>query len=285
MLWKFFIWEGDMATAGLEPCGMFSPTHLIFTVICLVAIFFAVTRSRGMTEKQLDNIVLRIAIVTTCLELGKIIFNWVNGGFTPNHWLPLTFCSFAIYSYWMIAFGNKEVHEMGKGYIVGGGIIAGLTFLVLPMTSVSTYPMFHYLSCYSMIFHSLMMYVGLSYLINGYYVFDLKIGYRKYLQFTLPACLLALTVNIVYGFFDSVQNCNMMFLSDPYRLVNILPFVKSVYDAAPFFYSLGVLAVYLTIPFFLPYGVCRLTKWTVDRKKAAEIPALELEHDPDLIEK
>ncbi len=276
MLRNFFVWEGDMEAAGLEPCGMFSTTHLIFTVVCLAAVFFAVYRSRGMTEKQLDNIVFRIAIIVTALECGKIVFNWVNGGFTPNHWLPLTFCSFAIYAYWMLAFGNKTVHEIGKGYIVGGGIIAGLAFLVVPMTSVATYPMFHFLSCYSMIFHSLMMYVGLSYLINGYFQFDLRSGYRKFLAFCLPACLFALTVNIVYGFFDIVENCNMMFLSHPYRLAEILPLIGEVYEAIPFFYTLVVLAVYLTVPYFLPYGVSLLAV-CYRRKKKAAIPETEKE--------
>ncbi len=276
MLWNFFIWEEDMAAAGVEACGMFSPTHLIATVICLALLFFCVVRSRGFSEKKLDRIAFFAAIVTTALELGKITFNLVHGGFTPNHWLPLTFCSFAIFSYWMLAFGRGFIHDIAKGYICGGGIIAGLTFLVVPMTSVATYPMFHYLSCYSMIFHSLMMYVGFSYLLNGYFRLDMK-GYRRFLAFTVPAVALALAVNLVYALFDDLTNCNMMFLSHPYRLTSFAPFIGTVYDipviGAPI-YTLGACAVYLTIPFFLPYGMARLAD-LVRVKKKKDTPVAE----------
>ena len=286
MLNNFFIWEGDMAAAGVKPCGMFSATHLIATVICLALIFFAVVKSRGFSEKKIDRIALFAAITTTALELGKITFNLANGGFTPNHWLPLTFCSFAIYSYWMLAFGRGAVHEIAKGYICGGGIIAGLTFLVVPMTSVATYPMFHYLSCYSMIFHSLMIYVGFSYLLNGYFRLDMK-GYRRFLTFALPACLLALLVNLVYGCFDAIENCNMMFLSHPYRLTSFAPFIGDVYNlplvGGPI-YTLGALGVYLTIPFFLPYGLARLSDFIrVKHREASPAPVTEENAEKELV--
>ncbi len=269
MFENFLIWEGDMEAAGVAPCGMFSPTHLAVTAVCLIALIAGVYFSRGLSEKRLNRIVLYIAIPVTALECGKIVFNWVHGGITPNHWLPLTFCSFSIYSYWMIALGNRFVREMGKGFICGGGIIGGFTFLLMPMTSVATYPMAHFLSCYSMLFHSLMMYVGLSYLVNGYFSFS-RDGYKKYLWFCVPACLLALAVNLVYAAFDDIANCNMMFLSDPYRLSSILPFIGDVYAAAPAVYTLCVLAVYLTVPYFLPYGVLRLIGLFRVRRKEPE---------------
>ena len=257
MLRYFFIWQADMAAAGLEPCGMFTPTHLLVTALCLALVAFFVYRSRGMTERALDRVTLCIAILTAALECGKIAFNWAHGGLTPNNWLPLTFCSFAIYAYFMIALGRGRVRQAGLGFAVGGGIVAGLTFLIIPMTSVASYPMLHFQSLYSMLYHSLMMYVGLAYLINGYARFDMA-GYHRYLLFALPACLLALAVNLVYGLFDDFTLCNMMFLVYPYRLSDLVPFIGTVYAAAPAVYTLGAMAVYLTVPFFVPYGMTKL---------------------------
>lgn len=275
MFQNFFIWEGDMEAAGVSACGMFTPTHIIVTILCLAVMLFFVFRSRGLSEERLNRIVLYIAIPVTVLECCKIGFNWAHGGLTPNHWLPLTFCSFSIYAYWLVACGKGVLHEIGKGYLVGGGIIAGLSFLLIPMTSVATYPMLHFLSCYSMLFHSLMMYTGLSYLINGYFRFDIKNGYRRYLLFCGPACGLALVVNLIYACFDDIANCNMMFLSDPYRL-DFVPFIHAIYGASPALYTIGVLVVYLTVPYFVPYGIVRLVN-AIRGKRSSVTPEEEKE--------
>lgn len=256
MFSNFLIWEGEMEAAGVEACGIFSPTHIIVTLFCMAALLLSVYLSRGLSEERLRRIVLYIAILVTVLEGCKIAFNWAHGGFTPNHWLPLTFCSFSTYAYWSIAFGRGRLYDAAKGFVCGGGIIAGLTFLVIPMTSVATYPMFHLLSCYSMLYHSLMMYVGLTYLVNGYFRFTMQ-GYRRFLTFTLPACMVALGVNLVYGLFGDVTLCNMMFLSDPHLLDEMIPFIGLVHRTVPPLYTLGALAIYLTLPYFIPYGIAK----------------------------
>lgn len=262
----FFIWQSDMAAAGLSPCGMFSPTHLAVTAVCLGLVAFFVYRSYGLAEKTLDRITRYIAILITVLECVKITFNWVHGGWTPNNWLPLTFCSFAIYACWMIGCGRGRWRAAGLGFMVGGGIIAGLTFLVIPMTSLASYPMLHFQSCYSVLFHSLMIYVGMAYAVNGYARFD-RAGYRRYLWFSLPALSLALIVNLVYGLFGDFTLCNMMFLVYPYRLSDIVPFIGTVYAAAPAVYTVGAMVVYLTVPFLLPWGVTKLFSLIAVRRK------------------
>jgi hypothetical protein len=270
MFQNFLIWEGDMEAAGVEACGMFSLTHIVVTVVCLALVALCVYLSRGISEERLRRIVLYIAILVTVLEGCKIAFNWAHGGFTPNHWLPLTFCSFSTYAYWAIAFGGERLREVAKGFICGGGIVAGLTFLVIPMTSVATYPMFHLLSCYSMLYHSLMMYVGLTFLVNGDFRFNMG-GYRNFLLFTLPVCVLALAVTLVYGAFGDITKCNMMFLSDPHMLDEMIPFIGLVHRTIPPLYTLGALGVYVTLPFFIPYGIAKLfgvIQAAVKKKKA-----------------
>lgn len=276
MFKNFLIWEGNMEAAGVEPCGIFTPTHLVVTAFCVLALVVALYFSRNLTEKQLDRVVRIIAFPIAALECCKIVFNWVNGGLVPKHWLPLTFCSFAIYAYFMIGFGRGRVHEIGKGFMCGGGIIGGLTFLLYPMTSVAHYPMFHLLSCYSMLYHTVMMYVGIVYVQNGFYRYGKK-GYLQFLQFAGPACLLALSVNVVYSFFDVVENCNMMFLSHPSLLPNLFPFIGTAYAAVPWVYTLGALAIYLILPYVVPAAAI----FVMDRfsKPTAEAPAPEAVED------
>ena len=256
---NFLIWEGDMAAAGVSACGIFTPTHLFVSALCLLFLFLALYFSRNLGERQLDRIVRVLAFPIAALECCKIAFNFAHGGFLPKHWLPLSFCSFAIFAYFMIGFGRGRVHDLGRAFMCGGGIIGGLTFLLYPMTSVAHYPMLHLLSCYSMLYHTVMMYVGLVYVQNGFYRYG-KRGYLQFLQFTVPACLLALSVNVVYSFFGAVEDCNMMFLSHPNLLPDLFPFIGTAYAAVPWVYTLGALAVYLILPYAVPLLVCRLVE-------------------------
>lgn len=255
---NFLIWEGDMAAAGVTPCGIFTPTHLVVSAFCILALVVALYFSRNLKENQLDRVVRVLAFPIAALECCKIAFNWANGGILPKHWLPLTFCSFAIFAYFMIGFGRGRVHELGKAFMCGGGIIGGLTFLLYPMTSVAHYPMLHLLSCYSMLYHTVMMYVGIVYVQNGFYRYG-KRGYLEFLQFAGPACLFALTVNIVYSFFGAIEDCNMMFLSHPNLLPDLFPFIGTAYAAVPWVYTLGALGVYLILPYVVPFGITALS--------------------------
>lgn len=275
MFKNFLIWEGDMAAAGVEPCGIFTPTHIVVSAFCVLFLIAALYFSRNLTERQLDRVVRVIAFPIAALECCKIAFNWANGGVLPKHWLPLTFCSFSIFAYFMIGFGRGRVHDLGKAFMCGGGIIGGLTFLLYPMTSVAHYPMLHLLSCYSMLYHTVMMYVGIVYVQNGFYSYGKK-GYLQFLQFAGPACLFALAVNIVYSFFGAVEDCNMMFLSHPNLLPDLFPFIGTAYAAVPWVYTLGALAVYLILPYAVPFGIT----WVMERfarpcEEESEVPEAE----------
>lgn len=269
---NFFIWESELEAAGLSACGMFSPTHLIVTFCCLVLLALALYFTRKLNEEQFRRLMLVFAIFVTLLECVKIGFNWVHGGFTPNRWLPLTFCSFSIYAYWLMVSKSERLRSLGICFMAGGGIIGGLTFLVMPMTSVATYPMLHFQSFYSMIFHTLMMYVGIACVLRGYFSYG-KGGWRRYLAAAVPALGIALLVSLAYfAFTGDIASCNMMFLVHPYRLGDMMPFIDFIYNnvwGGGLLYSVGAIGVYLTLPYFIPYGVSLLLKCCKCGKKDA----------------
>ena len=59
---NFFIWEADLEAAGLSACGMFSPTHLIVTFFCLVALVLALWFTRKMSDEQFRKLVFVFAV-------------------------------------------------------------------------------------------------------------------------------------------------------------------------------------------------------------------------------
>jgi uncharacterized membrane protein YwaF len=223
------------------PCGMYTTGHLILFTICLIGIIVAIYFSRNLKRKKIKLITKAIAILVTILEIGKMGFNFHYGYTSFDNWLPLAFCSLFIYSCWMAGFGTGTLEQCGSAFLGGAGIICGLAFLLSPSTSLTMYPMLHYLCCYSMLFHSLMLYLGLLYVMKRIFIPSV-INYRYYLSFCLGFCLLAIIIN-------SISGCNMMFLREPFNIP--LSFLGELQNSSQTLYTMLILCVYLTVPFFL----------------------------------
>lgn len=226
--------------SGEHPaCGMFTPQHLITLGICLILIVIGVYCSRKLKEKQIFWIIRVVAILVTILEIIKIGYKFYYNQTYLDAWFPLAYCSLFIYSIWMVGFGKGRIRAIGLGFLVGGGIIAGLAFLIFPTTSLMMHPIHHFLSIHSMIFHSLMMYVGITCYLHKLFVFNKK-GYISYCLFCLVFMFLALIVNKIY-------DCNMMFLKEPFNIP--LPILQEIRNNNQGLYTLIIMVVYLTIPY------------------------------------
>lgn len=244
---------------GGTPCGVFSRTHLIVMTVCFLLVWTAVVLTRRMQEATLVRLTRIIAVLITVLEGGKIAYCFIHGQYGLNQWLPLWFCSLFLYCAWCAGFGKGAVRRAGRLFLVGGGIIAGATFLMMPSTSVANYPMWHYLSCYSMLFHSLMHYLGLAYLVTGVQTLTLR-DFPLYALFVGIFCALGIVVNY-FG------DCNMMFMREPYNLP--LPFLHTLAEACRPAYMALIYAAYVFGTFFPTLGIYRLVMYIKQKRARA----------------
>lgn len=242
---------------GGTPCGIFSKTHLIVMVICFFIVWIAVILGRKMSEQTLVRLTRGIAVLITVLEAGKITYCFVYGKLGLDQWLPIWFCSLFIYCSWCAGFGKGIVRRVGRIFLTGGGIIAGASFLIMPSTSIVNYPMFHYFSCYSMLFHSLMHYLGLMYLVTGVQKLTLR-DFPPYAIFVGGFCVLGAVINIFGG-------CNMMFMKEPYNIP--IPFLHTLSDTCKPAYMALIYFVYVFATFFPTLGVYRLVLGWKDRSR------------------
>lgn len=236
------------------PCGMFTTSHLIALVICIILITIGVYFSIKLKEKQVYRIIQIIAVIVTILEIIKIAYNFYYGYTNLDSWLPLAFCSLFIYSIWMAGFGHGKVQKMGISFLVGGGIMAGLAFLIFPTTSLMMHPIFHFLSMHSMIFHSLMIYVGIICYVHQFFQFNRQ-NYFFYLTFCLIFMVIALIINKIYG-------CNMMFLREPFNIP--ITILKDIQNKAQWLYTIIMIGVYLIVPYGIVHLLNKLIKYKGD---------------------
>ena len=230
-------------------CGMFTAPHIISLCICIALVFVFVILAKRLSDEKIKVITKIMAITFAVLEIIKIIFKFISGeGGYIDHWFPLFFCSLFIYALFMCGFGKGMIYDIGCSFIMTGGIVGGLAFLIVPATSLMDYPIYHFMSIHSMLFHSSMLFLGLTYLNRRYLTLNLK-NYALYAIGVGAPLALALVLN-------PVIDANLMIVSAPINMP--IQFINDIYEAAPVVYSIGVSLVYLALPYFLVMGVIKI---------------------------
>lgn len=217
---KFFCKENEY-----EPVGMFSVGHIVTLIIFLLIVAFCAYKCRKIGKDKAIFLTKIIAIVVTVLEIIKITIAFINGeGDKLDHWVPLYFCSMFIYAAWLAGYAKGKIADLGRAFVGTGGIIAGLSFLIFPTTSFTMYPLFHYFCMYSMVYHSLMVFLGITYLLNGVVKIDKK-SFIDYVIFCSVLNMLAIIVNSlpIYIHVDNVPTSGYNY---PYPYYTNFMFLK-----------------------------------------------------------
>lgn len=240
------------ANAGIyEPCGIFTKGHFILMIITLIGILVALKYTVRKNKKEVHHIIKTLTIIMCIMEILRIIYNIKqNSIYAVNTYLPLYYCSILLYAGLLSSFGNGTLKKIGDVSLATGAIIGGIVFLIYPSTSLPIYPAFHILSIHSFLFHGAMIYVGI--LINKTRYIELKKGDVKYFASLIGImCVVALIVN-------KLCNGNLMFISNnfPNTPIEILYTITGGGN----FFSLIMIAVQMTIPYYMSYYVVLISR-------------------------
>ena len=224
-----------------EPCGLFTTSHFVALAICLLLVLVLVTYSLKLSNNTFNKIIKVSAIIITILEIIKKIFNLYHNPNAPiNDWLPFHYCSLFIYSLWLSGYFKGMLKKIGDSFLVGGGIIAGLIFLIIPSSSLRLFPIFHFQCLYSLLFHSLFLYCGLVILIKNYFTLSVK-TYFYYFIFCTFFCTIAVILN-------SITDSNFMFLDNPWGIP--LPFLSKIEKECKVLYIIIIYIAYTCGTYF-----------------------------------
>ncbi len=236
-----------------KPCGMFTYGHIILLLPCIALLNGLLHISKKITSQRILVITKVLAVLLTILEGIKIYFNFYWGYTWLNAWFPISYCSIFIYALWLSGFGKGKWKKAGDAFVAGGGIIGGIAFLLFPSTSLVIYPVGHYLCLYSMIFHTLMVYMGIIYICKLNIKLD-KSLYMKYVAIYLFFAIFAIVFNTNFG-------SNLMMLREPANIP--IPFLHELYSSTPWGYTAIVFLAYL----FGPYGVTSYISKLIQKKQ------------------
>lgn len=118
----------------------------------------------------------------------------------------------------------------------------------MPTTSLPEYPMIHFITLHSCVYHGVMIYLGI--IINKFKYIEVKISDLKFYAFLVfIVCVLAYIANSILG-------TNLMFISQdfPGNPISI------IYNYTGRMFPIIMSLAQMTIPFLLVYAILNLTR-------------------------
>lgn len=241
---KFFAKRGTYP--GYE---MYSMEHLKLVVVSLILVTIALMFSCRMKRKSVLHTIRYATVAMWILEIGKIVFNIVSGNIKSlNSYIPFYFCSLPLYFGLFSGFGKNTVKRIGDVFLIVGGIIGGLVYILSPSTTAGTYPAFHFITVRSFIHHCIMVYLGILMIITNYT--NLKLRDIKIYGITVS---IAFTIAHILNAF---LGTNLMFVTktNPGTVVDV------IYNFSPGLFPVLMTLIHATLPFFTVYACTKLWK-------------------------
>lgn len=233
-------WDHFTAPEGKYPAsGLFSFGHFFLLTLSFLGLRWALNHTLTLPYEQLRKIIRILAAVLLTLEAIKIYFKRVKEHSTSKYdsWIPLYYCSIAMYAAVLSGFGTGVWQRMGDVFLAVGALIGGICFLLYPSSSIMIYPWTHFLSLHSFFYHTSMTYLGI--LVNRTGL--LNLGWQ---DFPLYAVFFGFFCAIAY-WLNRKYDLNLMFISKPFHGT----FQDRVYKLVGKWFSTVLILVQMIVPF------------------------------------
>lgn len=234
------------AKAGeYEACNLFTLGHFSLVILTILGIIVALKITKN--KKNIQKIIRNCTIFIWIFEVIIIFFKISTGGWlNVNNYVPLYYCSILLYAGALSSFSKGKLKRMGDVFLATGGIVGGAFFMLYPITSLATYPVFHLVSLHSFIFHGIMIYIGL--LIN--FTHYVELNKKDIVYYFSIVAIVATIAYVVNQIFDS----NLMFISKNFP-GNIV--INFLYNATGKYFALIMVLGQATLPFYIIYGLTK----------------------------
>ena len=173
--------------------------YLIVSVILLVILLILLRKS---SHEKVTRIIKWLGIFLIIFYLGKTTWESVydiklNGSFNTGL-LPFDSCSIIMLACLISGFSKGKIKDYATCWLATGGIVGGIGTMVI-MNAFKYYPFLSFGAFYSMIWHFLMVFIGLLLLVTKYIdiKYDMVIkGFIFHLMFSL----IVIPIDFIFNF-------------------------------------------------------------------------------------
>lgn len=176
--YRFFDGPNELRIKGYNGEDQLSLKQFIVMGIIFALIIFISVYLKHIKEKDLYFIYKFLALFMPILEISKIFFSTYydfryGEPFNLGGILPLYTCSMLLYFLPFVAFGKGWIKRVSMAFFTSIGLVAGLSNFIY-LSAASWYPIFTFGGLYSVIFHAVIVFIGISLLITKQYIPSFK---------------------------------------------------------------------------------------------------------------
>ena len=198
--YNFFDYKYNITGYSGQDFGSFSQyLYLILSIILIVVLLIAFRKSKKDNVKKFIKIVGIFMIV---FYLSKTIWESyydikLNGEF---NWclLPLDTCSIIMYASLITGFCKGKIKDYAASWLATGCIVGGIANMLF-LNAFKYYPFLSFGAFYSMIWHFIMVLLGLLLIVTNYVPMEYKTILKGFL-FHFVISLFVIPINYIFNF-------------------------------------------------------------------------------------
>lgn len=259
----FLDWTwGSIENGDVGP-GMFSWFHILWLGIMVAfTVVMCLVFARKHDEKTDHRVITAFSLVLLLCEVFKQLFWWEFYGYYRWEIFPFQFCSVPIYVSLFAAFiPSHKVREVCYRFLAFFGIIGGLTVMLVPSAVLYTY--FVAISLHSMIWHSILVAMGVYLIVSRGYGCRLKELVTPFFMFLVFVGMAIVGNILVYQLHLGTEACQpgdnlSMFYLSPYYPTQF-PLLGAVQELSYPLFVLCYVAIFTSLSVMV-WGVAKLCR-------------------------
>ena len=184
---------------GQDYGGFAQYLYLIISVIIMVTLLIILRKS---SKGRVHNIIKVVSIFLTILYIAKTTWESIYdikliGSFNTGL-LPLDTCSIIMLAGLISGFGKGKLKTLADSWLSTGGVVGGIATMIF-LNAFKYYPFFSFGAFYSMIWHFLMVFIGLLIIVTNYVEIKYTTVVYGYI-FHLLISLIVIPIDFIYKF-------------------------------------------------------------------------------------
>ncbi|MBQ1812884.1 MAG: YwaF family protein [Bacilli bacterium] len=184
---------------GQDYGGFAQKLYLIISVILMVILLVSLRKS---SKEKVLKIIRGISIFLILFYIGKTTWESVydiklSGSFNTGL-LPFDTCSIPMLAGLIAGFGKGKLKKYAECWLCTGGIVGGFATMLF-LNAFKYYPFLSFGAFYSMIWHFLMVFLGLLLIVTNYVDTDFKTVLNGYI-FHVIISLIVIPIDFIFNF-------------------------------------------------------------------------------------
>ena len=184
---------------GQDYGGLAQKVYLIVSVILMVTLLILLRKSsRERVLKIIRGLSIFLIIFYITKTTWESIYDIKLSGSFNTGLLPLDTCSIVMLAGLIAGFGKGKIKDMAECWLCTGCIVGGFATM-LYLNAFKYYPFFSFGAFYSMIWHFLMVFIGILLLTTKYVDIKYDMVIKAYL-FHLIISIIVIPIDFIYNF-------------------------------------------------------------------------------------